>query len=226
MNLLDVDSIGVSYGTHRVLTSASVRAAAGQITVVVGRNGVGKSTLLRVAVGRLRPEYGRVRLADRDVTGWSLARLARGGLFFLPARELLDPTIVLGAQLRAAGKDGDAVAAELGIGDLLSIRPRLFSGGELRRAEIAMALARRPRCLLADEPFRGISPLDAEVISAALRRLSAAGAAVVVTGHELTMLRSLADRVFWCVAGMTHEFPTAAAAWGDPQFSREFLGSR
>ena len=108
--------------------------------------------------------------------------------------------------------------------DLDLVPPRL-SGGETRRAEIVLACVRRPRCLLADEPFRGISPLDAEAIAAALRNLAARGCAIVISGHEIHALLDLADVVAWCSEGTTVEFPSAAAARADWRFQRDYLGS-
>lgn len=227
--IFEIDSIGVTYGARRVLTAASLRAAEGQITALVGRNGVGKTSLLRVGVGLQRPTHGIVYYDGRRYPRPTLPRLARAGLFFLPDRAILDPFIPLRTQLVAVSRhyQGPAVeplAESLRIASRLSDAPRSLSGGELRRAEIAVALARRPACLVADEPFRGIDPRDIDVISAALRQLAGAGAAVVITGHELAPLQALADAVVWCVAGTTHEFQDAHRAWDDAQLQQEFLG--
>lgn len=227
---LEIDSVGVSYGDRPVLTAASLRAPPGKVTVLVGRNGVGKTTLLRVGVGLQQATHGVVRFNGRAYVRPRLSRLARAGLFYLPAREILDPFIPAGLQLQAVsrhykGPNAEALAESFGLAELFMARPASFSGGELRRAELALALARRPACLVADEPFRGIDPRDVEVIGLALRSAAAAGAAVVVTGHELGPLREMADAVVWCVAGTTHEFPQAADGWADAQLQRDFLGS-
>ena len=116
------------------------------------------------------------------------------------------------------------MAETLGISSSLDLTPPRLSGGETRRAEIALACVRRPRCLLADEPYRGTSPLDAEAITRALRRLAADGCAIVITGHEIGMLFDAADTVAWCASGTTCEFPSVAAAREDWRFQREYLG--
>ncbi|MEZ4587169.1 MAG: ATP-binding cassette domain-containing protein [Gemmatimonadales bacterium] len=229
MIALEADGIGVSYGARRVLTSASLRAAEGRVTALIGRNGVGKTSLLRVAVGLQRAEHGLVRLHGRTVGRPRLATLARAGLFFLPARQILEPFMPLGRQLEAVGKhyggpDLEEIAGRLGLTEIWSVAPCRFSGGEQRRAELGLALARGPSCLVVDEPFRGIDTRDIEVLVAMLRGAAGAGAAVVVTGHEIAPMREAADAVVWCVAGTTHEFADAATAWADPQLKRDFLG--
>lgn len=227
--ILELDSIGVTYGDRRILTAASLRAPAGRITALVGRNGAGKTSLLRVAVGLQRPDHGRIRFVERIHQRPRLATLARAGLFYLPARAILDPFVPVGRQLAAVsdhfrGPGVEALAERLVLGERLDSPPAALSAGELRRSEIALACARRPVCLIADEPLRGIDPLDMELVAAALRQLADAGAAVVVTGHEFLPLRALADSVVWCVAGTTHEFPDAAGAWADAQLQRDLLG--
>jgi ABC-type lipopolysaccharide export system ATPase subunit len=107
---------------------------------------------------------------------------------------------------------------------LLDRHPPSLSPGERRRTELALVLLRRPDCLLADEPFRGLAPYEAEVASAVLRRLSGDGCAVVVTGHEVPTLFGIAGRVVWRTDGTTRELGTPAAAVADWQFRREYLG--
>jgi ABC-type lipopolysaccharide export system ATPase subunit len=108
--------------------------------------------------------------------------------------------------------------------ELLGRRPSALSGGERRRADLAAVLVRRPRCLVADEPYRGIAPLDAELLTSAFRGLAAGGCAVVLTGHDAPTLLAAADHVTWCVSGTTYELGTPAAATAQDRFRREYLG--
>jgi ABC-type branched-subunit amino acid transport system ATPase component len=124
------------------------------------------------------------------------------------------------------GLSPDDAARRTGIDAHLDKRPGALSGGELRRAELAAVLVRRPRCLLADEPYRGIAPKDADVLTSVLRDITAAGAAVVVTGHEVPTLLSAADHVTWCVSGTTYELGDPELASADERFRREYLGAR
>ena len=230
MTLLEADAIGKRYGSRRVLAAASLRAYPGAITVLCGRNGSGKSTLLAIAAGWRRADTGSVHFDGETHLHPRLPALARRGLFYLPDRAILSPGIAVGKQLGAVerrfGRAGTAasVAASLGLSAQLDLLPPRLSGGETRRVEIALACIRGPRCLLADEPFRGLSPLDAEAIATALRDLAARGCAIVTTGHEIHTLLDLADAVTWCSDGTTVEFPSAAAALADWRFQRDYLG--
>ena len=107
----------------------------------------------------------------------------------------------------------------------MDVRPSSLSGGELRRAELALALARRPRCLLADEPFRGIAPVDHDLLSDIFRGMAAEGCAVVVTGHEVATLLALAHHVTWCVSATTYELGSPEAAMKHEAFQREYAAS-
>lgn len=227
--ILEADSIGKSFGTRRILTAASLRARAGTVTALLGRNGAGKSTLLKVAAGWIAADYGIVRFAGRVYPRPRLAELARRGLFYLADRTFLEPSQPLGRQLttiseRFQGPPAGEVAEALGLGDQLATAPGRLSGGELRRAEVAAAVARRPLCVVADEPFRGTAPLDIEMIVGALRRLAVNGCAVVISGHEVTTMLAAADRFVWCVAGTTHEYESVEAVRADLQFQREYFG--
>ena len=109
-------------------------------------------------------------------------------------------------------------------GDLLSSRTETLSGGESRRVEIALALVRRPLCLLADEPFRGIDPKVCALLGEGFRSVASQGCAVVITGHEVKMLRPYLDTVTWVTSGTTYPFESSDAAWADESFAREYLG--
>ena len=230
MPLLEADSIGKSYGSRRVLASASLRASAGSVTALVGANGAGKSTLLAVAAGWRRADTGIVRFDGVSYLSARLATLAGCGMFYLPDRAILSPGITLRRQLDAirrrfgSAASAEAVAGDLGLSECLDALPPRLSGGERRRAELALAVIRRPKCLLADEPYRGISPLDAETITAVFRRLAAGGCAVVASGHEVGVLFESADRVVWCADGTTAEYASPALAQADWRFQQGYLG--
>jgi lipopolysaccharide export system ATP-binding protein len=227
--LFSADSIGKAFGSTVVLKAASIWATPGRITVVFGRNGCGKSTLMKVGAGLLPADSGVVHFDGRAFLRPRLHRLAALGLFYLPDRGLLSSRWTLrqhfaALQWRHPGARGVEMASELGLAPLMDQRPTALSGGERRRAEVVLACAREPRCLLADEPFAGISPRDAEAIAGVLRGMAASGCAIVVTGHEVPQLVEIADEVVWMTAGTTHGLGTADQAATHDQFRREYLG--
>jgi lipopolysaccharide export system ATP-binding protein len=224
------DSICVSFGERAVLHSASLWGRRGRITVVFGRNGSGKSTLFRCASGVMQPDQGVVLFDGRAFTRPRLHALGRLGLFYLPERDLLvrgrSVRWHLDAAARRFGGDPAPHIAALLLQPLLESTTDQLSGGERRRAELAIALTRQPRCLLADEPFMGIAPVDIDMVAAAFRRLAAAGCAVLISGHEVPALLDLADEVVWLTAGTTRSLGGAAAAWENWHFRREYMGLR
>ena len=229
--ILAAECIDKRFGRRTILQSAGVWATPGRITAVLGRNGCGKTTLIRVACGTLKPDYGVVIYDGVRFTWARLWRLARRGLFFLPERGLLLKNLTCGAHMKAvAHHRSDSRTSEavdrLRIVDLLDRKPRSLSGGELRRVELALAFASGPRCLVADEPFYGIAPKDAALVSDVFRDIAESGTAIIVTGHEVQHLLGLADDVIWHTAGTTHALGDLQQAREHHQFGEEYLTGR
>jgi ABC-type multidrug transport system ATPase subunit len=227
--ILQVDSVAKRFGRRTILSAASLDVGAGRVVVLFGRNGSGKTTLIRIITGFLRADSGHMRFLGRRRSPPRLAALAAEGLFYIPDRELLTRVRPVADHFellhRRFGLNRAAEAIErMGIGDLLERSREQLSSGEARRAEIALALAREPVCLIADEPFHGVAPRDAEIVAAGLRELAARGAAVLVTGHEVETMLGAGDTVIWMTAGTTHILGTPDEARVHDQFRREYLG--
>jgi ABC-type multidrug transport system ATPase subunit len=225
---LVAESIGKSYGQTKVLSSARLEARPGTLTFLVGRNGSGKSTLLKIAAGVLEPDHGSIHYHGEYLLRPRLHRLAQLGLFYLPDRDVLSSSFSVRAQLeemyrRYGGAAPAGVVSDLGISDFLDQVPRQLSGGERRRAELALAVVRAPTCLIADEPLRGIDPKDREELVSILRRLADGGAAVVVSGHEFQTLLEAADEIVWVTSGTTYSVGSSAMALEHERFRREYL---
>lgn len=229
--LLVGDSIGKRFGERQVLSSAYLRVQPGVVTALLGRNGTGKSTLLKILAGLLPADYGLVFFRGRRYPRPRLHRLAADGLFYLPVdRGLLSPDLSLVQHLDALERrfgagDRPAVLRLLELEAVRHARTRALSGGEQRRAALALALLRRPLCLLADEPFHGITPKDQEVVGRALRALAAQGCGVVLTGHEIGSVLATADDFVWMHDGSTQQIGTRADAERHWRLRREYLGT-
>jgi lipopolysaccharide export system ATP-binding protein len=230
--ILQADSIGKSFSRRRVLSAATLLAIPGRITVLLGRNGAGKSTLMKIAAGWVPPDYGVVIFREKRFTHPRPAELASMGLFFLPERALLWSSVTLRQHFQAVERrfphsadESQRVMRLFRLEALADRRPAALSGGERRRADVAVAFARRPDCLLADEPFEGTAPTDAELLCAGFRELARRGAGIVITGHEAPTLLDLADYVVWQTAGTTHFLGTPSEARANDQFVREYLGT-
>jgi lipopolysaccharide export system ATP-binding protein len=227
--VLAAESISKSFGHLRVLTAARLSVVAGGITLLAGRNGSGKSTLMRICAGRMAPDQGTVRLDERIWTRAWLHTLAGLGVFYIPDRDILSPSRTVRFHMEVLQQRYGGTSSIQEIAELLKIthclerEPHEVSGGERRRAEIAMALVRAPRCLVADEPLRGIDPTDRGVILSALRQLADSGSAVLISGHETADLLDTADHVTWVTSGTTYELGSGSAAMRHERFRREYL---
>lgn len=229
---LVADCVGKTYGDRRVLSSATLRAVPGEVRVLLGRSGEGKSTLMRIAAGWLAPDSGVVRCDGETPLALTADGMARRGVFYLPDHGALSTALTVRAQLDMlaerypGGARPEDAAAQLGIAHGLDERPSTLSGGEGRRADLAAVLVRAPRCLLADEPLRGIAPIDAEALMGSFRAMSRAGIAVVVTGHDVELLLDGADHVTWVTSGTTYELGPPQFAREQEQFREQYLGRR
>ena len=227
--MLAAESLGKSYGHTQVLKAASFKAHAGRITAVMGRNGSGKSTMLDLAAGWRRPDFGAVHFAGQIWQRPRLHEMAKRGLFYLPQLVPMSSSfrvrVFLDALARRFGDQEVALAIDvMRLGHLLHEYPPTLSGGEKARVSVAMAMIRMPVCLLADEPFAGVAPLDQELMANALRGMADRGVAIVVSGHDVPVLCHAADEVIWVVAGTTRHVGSPAEAAQDHQFRRGYLG--
>jgi ABC-type multidrug transport system ATPase subunit len=228
--VLRADSIGKAFGGRRVLSSAYFEVAAGRVTALLGRNGAGKSTLLKIAAGWLAPDHGFVELRGTRHMRPRAAELAREGLFYLSVdRSILSPVFTLGQHMdamvhRFGAADRRPVLERLSIAHLVDVPTASLSGGERRRAELALALFRGPSCLLLDEPFRGIDPRDAEVVRAVVVERAREGCAVAFTAHEMGHVLGVADDVVWLREGTTQQLGCPGDAVQHWRFRRDYLG--
>ena len=184
---------------------------------------------MKIAGGVLRADYGVVSFLGDVRERCSLSRMARSGLMYLPQGGLASPNYRVGDHFRALQSAfpsaGIAEAiAESHLEDLMHQRVYSLSGGERVRVSIAMALARTPKVLAADEPLVGLTPIAQERMGQALRRLAARGTAVVTSGHDARVLLDISDVILWSVAGTTHHIGSPIEALAHTQFRREYLG--
>lgn len=226
--LLRGESLGKSFRKRRVLNGAYFEAMPNSITGVIGRNGSGKTTLLQILAGWIPPDQGYVEFQGERIA--SAGDLARLSMFYLPVdQSILSPRFSVAEhcdalEWRYPCRDREEVFELLGL-EQRSLTPvAAMSGGERRRCEIALALIRRPLCLILDEPFRGIDPREAERISGVLRSAAQTGMAVVVSGHERTWVLDCADQVVWVRESSTELLGTPAEARSSWRFQQQYLG--
>jgi urea transport system ATP-binding protein len=208
--MLNVASIDLSYGASRCLRGVSLVAEPGKVTAVLGRNGVGKSSLLRAIMGLERVQGGSIDWEGRDVTRLPPAERARAGIGYVPQGREIFPFLTVQENLEtalAAAPRGSKVPGEIFdlfpiLRDFLRRRGGDLSGGQQQQLAIGRALCARPRLLILDEPTEGIQPSVIKDIARVIRHLSRdRGMAVVLVEQYYDFARELADRIAVMVRG-------------------------
>jgi urea transport system ATP-binding protein len=208
--VLRVESVDLSYGASRCLRDVSLEADPGRITCVLGRNGVGKSSLMRAVVGLERVERGRIVWEGRDIAALPSAERARAGVGYVPQGREIFPFLTVQENLEtalAAAPRGSRVPEEVFalfpiLKQFLRRRGGDLSGGQQQQLAIARALTARPRLLILDEPTEGIQPSIIKDIARVIRLLARdRGLAVVLVEQYFEFARDLADRVAVMVRG-------------------------
>jgi branched-chain amino acid transport system ATP-binding protein len=202
--LLHVRDLHAGYGAVRVLRGVDLQLHAGELVLLLGRNGSGRSTLLKALIG-LIPASGSVRMADRDLLALPAHRRARLGLGYVPEQRAVFAHLTVRQNLRLGAKPAANGAAALwdeervfALFPALAARARApaqaLSGGEQQMLALARALIGNPQVLLLDEPTEGLAPRRVHDTAALLDRLRAGGVGILLV-EQKPWARTLADRV-------------------------------
>jgi len=203
--VLRTSGLSVTYANGAVgLDDVSLSIPEGTITAVLGRNGAGKTSLLRAIAGFLRSEHvtvrGQVELAGRRVTAASPMKMHRLGVVFVPERDKVFPGLTVSDHLRLVGSGKGDQPGALSfdwIERRLTSRAGMLSGGERQMLALAMAVRQSPRLLLVDELSLGLAPVIVKELMTALRRLTdVSGVPIVLVEQDAAAALRIADRVF------------------------------
>ena len=206
--MLQVTGLNVYYGESHILRNVDLSVPAGQMVCLIGRNGVGKTTLLKSIIGLLKPRTGTITLAGEPIIGKSPDRRARLGIGYVPqGREIIPrltvkENLLLGLEARQGGRKGNEEIPE----EIFTLFPVLksmlsrmggdLSGGQQQQLAIARALMGKPRLLVLDEPTEGIQPSIILEIEAAVRGIVAStGISVLLVEQHLHFVRQ-ADKYY------------------------------
>jgi branched-chain amino acid transport system ATP-binding protein len=242
--MLDVQDLEVGYGESLIVQGASLRVGDGQLVAVLGRNGVGKTTLLRGITGLTPPRAGRVVLNGENVTNLPAHTIARRGVRLVPQGRRLFPSLdvrehlVVGARSmpprRPASSDSSGGRREWDVTRVLGLFPRLaerlhhrggtLSGGEQAMVACGRALTGNPDILLLDEPSEGLAPLLVRELGRVLADLKREGASILLVEQNLSFALRLADHVYLLSKGRTVHECTPEALRADEALKAQYLG--
>ena len=202
MQLL-LSNVRSGYGRVRIINDVSLEVAPAEILAVIGRNGVGKTTLMRTIMGEVPVQSGKIEFRSIDITGLPPSKRARLGIGYVPQGRGIFTKLPVGANLSLGTSVGAAHKADLNRAfEFFPILKRRMtqlagsmSGGEQQQLSIGRILVGQPDILLMDEPSEGIQPSIVQEIGSTIRRLrDEIGLTVVIVEQNLNLIRSVADR--------------------------------
>jgi len=202
--LLTVDKINVFYGTSQALFGASLDLYPGETLALLGRNGAGKSTMMKAIAGLIPSRSGTVTFMDKSITGVPAYRIARSGIGYVPEDRQIFPTLTVQDNLEIAHKVGANGQDDWPIERVYEMLPLLaplkdrlggqLSGGEQQMLTVGRSLMGNPTVLLLDEPSEGLAPIMVEKIGTLIETLKSLGNTIVLAEQNLHFCLGLADR--------------------------------
>jgi branched-chain amino acid transport system ATP-binding protein len=232
MAILEVHDIHTYYGDAYVLQGLSLQLAQGQIVGVLGRNGVGKTTLVNSIVGFNPPRRGKILFKGADITQNSSFASVRGGMGLVPQGRRVFPTLSVQENLQVAHRSMDRHGWDLE--RVYTLFPRLrergsqrantLSGGEQQMLAIGRALMARPRLLMLDEPSLGLAPVITDVTFEKIQEIHAMGTAILLVEQNVGRALTLVERAYVLESGRIILQGTCAELANNRQVQAAYLG--
>ncbi len=227
--ILRVEDIHTYYGLVHMLQGVSLEVAEGEVLALLGRNGAGKTTVIKSILGLVPPRAGRVIYKDADITGLAPHLVARRGIAYVPAHRGIFSTLTAVENLEivrraGAGTVADGFARFPRLAELKHRLGRHLSGGEQQVLAIGRAIMTSPSLMLLDEPSQGLAPIVLDSIVEMLRDLKREGLAMLLVEQNVDTAVTLADRVIILDQGAKVFEGTPAQLTSDEQIAIRYLG--
>jgi branched-chain amino acid transport system ATP-binding protein len=233
--LLEIRGIRAGYDeTGDVLQGVDLDLHEGEVVAVLGRNGVGKTTLVNTLMGLVRLRAGSIRLQGRELTGWGAHEIARAGIAIVPQGRRIFARLTVEENLKLARRASGERPAEWTLEDVYELLPRLkerrrhrgneLSGGEQQMVAIGRSLLANPLVLLFDEPSEGLAPRLVDLVTETIAGLRERGLSAIVVEQNLHVAVALADRVAIMTKGEISYRATTQEFRGDRATAHALLG--
>lgn len=226
--LLVIKGVSAGYGGSTVLEKVDLAASAGEVVALLGRNGVGKTTLLKSVTGVLPPSEGKIIFDGQEISRLRPSEINRLGISLVPEGRRLFPNLTVLENLKLAARAGGASMEEIfdlfpKLGTRVRSRGENLSGGEQQMVAIARALMVPSKLILLDEPFEGLAPAVVQEVREAVAKLSTRISLVIVEHHAESVL-AMADRAYVLVNGHVAYGGAASALASDKSLCERLLG--
>ena len=233
--ILGCENLHAHYGRSHILRGITFGIRAGETVGLMGRNGMGKSTLIRAMVGLVPPTSGRILVDGRDVTGTPMHRMAADAdIAYVPEGRGIFASLSVAENIEIAARPGHDGSSQWTRDRVLELFPRLaqrirnqgdqLSGGEQQMLAIARALATNPRLLILDEATEGLAPLIRDEIWRTIRLVRATGIATLLVDKTVAAVTAIADRVVVIVKGEIVLAGAPSMLTENPELMRSHLG--
>jgi branched-chain amino acid transport system ATP-binding protein len=232
--LIDARDLHTFYDESHILRGVSLTLARGEALGLMGRNGMGKTTLIRTIMGLVRPRAGSVTITGADMTQAPAYRIAQRGIAYVPEGRGIFGSLSVRENLEIAVREGVDGAPVWTMARVLELFPRLgqrlanggdqLSGGEQQMLAIARALLTNPRVLILDEATEGLAPLIRAEIWRTVRLVRESGIATLLVDKSVAEVTAIADRVMILVKGQAVFEGTAGELKDQPEIMHRHLG--
>jgi branched-chain amino acid transport system ATP-binding protein len=227
---LEVEGVHTYYGESHVLQGVSLRVDPGEVLAILGRNGMGKTTLIRTIIGFTPPREGRVLYEGTEITRLPPFRMVALGMALVPQGRRVFPSLSVRENLDVARRGEGRWSLE----QVYALFPRLrdragnrankLSGGEQQMLAIGRALMSNPDLLLMDEPTEGLAPLLVREVGRVITELKRSGLSILLVEQNLALALSVADRVHVLSRGQIVHTGTPAELMGNDDVKTRYLG--
>jgi len=232
--MLQIEGINTYYGDSHILRGVDVQLPASTSLGLLGRNGMGKTTLIRTLMGYVRPASGHVTLDGRDVTGWVPEKMARQGIGYVPEGRGIFPNLSVRENLVMSERAGPDGRRDWTFDRVMSTFPRLterlshggqqLSGGEQQMLSIGRALMTNPRLLILDEATEGLAPLVVAEIWRVIGEIRHTGIATLIVDRDWRKVLAHTDRAVVMEKGRIVRHGPSADLVAEPAVLEELLG--